>query len=382
VPGLGSPYAPLVRLNAICPYYTMFPLSFPYEHLAAAEPGEWVLDPFCGRGTTLYAARLRGLPAMGIDSNPVAVAIAAAKLVTVHAEEVIEEAERILQSIDIVPDIPSGPFWELAYHPDTLRELCTIRTALLRDGGPESWLRQTGARQAARVALRALMLGILHGPRNGRVPSYLSNQMPRTYASKPRPAIRFWQARRLSPAYVDTLDLIRRRAAYIFASLPLAVPGTVICADSRLPATYHRLPHVPVRWIITSPPYFGMRTYRPDQWLRNWFLGGPPAVDYSETGQFSTAAVTRYVTELAQVWRLLARLCAPGARLIVRFGALPSLACDPLEIIRDSLERADGAWRFVSVSSAGLPPRARRQASQFGKPGEGPAEIDVVALRA
>jgi hypothetical protein len=125
-----------------------------------------------------------------------------------------------------------------------------------------------------------------------------------------------------------------------------------------------------------------MRTYRPDQWLRNWFLGGPPAVDYSETGQFSTAAVTRYVTELAQVWRLLARLCAPGARLIVRFGALPSLACDPLEIIRDSLERADGAWRFVSVSSAGLPPRARRQASQFGKPGEGPAEIDVVALRA
>ena len=33
--------------------------------------------------------------------------------------------------------------------------------------------------------------------------------------------------------------------------------------------------------IVTSPPYYGLRTYVSDQWLRNWFLGGADRVDYS-----------------------------------------------------------------------------------------------------
>ena len=45
--------APLLRLHTICSYYTMFPLDFPFRCLAKAEPGEWVLDPFCGRGSTV-----------------------------------------------------------------------------------------------------------------------------------------------------------------------------------------------------------------------------------------------------------------------------------------------------------------------------------------
>src|SRR5437667_3960576 len=81
--------APLLRLNGLCPYYTMFPISFPFDTLATSKLGEWVLDPFCGRGTTILAARLRGLPSVGVDSNPVAGAIAAAKLPQVRAWEII-----------------------------------------------------------------------------------------------------------------------------------------------------------------------------------------------------------------------------------------------------------------------------------------------------
>jgi 2-polyprenyl-3-methyl-5-hydroxy-6-metoxy-1,4-benzoquinol methylase len=71
---------PRLRLNVICPYYTMFPISFPMAALADAKAGERVLDPFCGRGTTAYAARLLGLPTVGIDADRVAVTIAKAKL--------------------------------------------------------------------------------------------------------------------------------------------------------------------------------------------------------------------------------------------------------------------------------------------------------------
>nr|MBP9900761.1 site-specific DNA-methyltransferase [Verrucomicrobiota bacterium] len=44
-------------------YYTMFPLEFPERVLRAAGARELVADPYCGRGTTIYAARLRGLEA-------------------------------------------------------------------------------------------------------------------------------------------------------------------------------------------------------------------------------------------------------------------------------------------------------------------------------
>ena len=71
---------PRHSLNAVCPYFTMFPLSFPLWALKHASPRAVVLDPFCGRGTSNYAARYLGLRSYGIDTSPVAVAIAKAKL--------------------------------------------------------------------------------------------------------------------------------------------------------------------------------------------------------------------------------------------------------------------------------------------------------------
>src|SRR5690349_2261633 len=78
-----------LRLNAVCPYYTMFPLDFPLGQLRLYPDARRVLDPFCGRGTTLYAARLTGRQAVGIDINPVAVAIARAKTVQASAAAVV-----------------------------------------------------------------------------------------------------------------------------------------------------------------------------------------------------------------------------------------------------------------------------------------------------
>ena len=75
-----------IALNAICPYFTMFPLDFPHSVLASrARSGECVLDPFCGRGTTNFAARLLGLPTIGIDTDLVAMAATEAKLVAPKA---------------------------------------------------------------------------------------------------------------------------------------------------------------------------------------------------------------------------------------------------------------------------------------------------------
>ncbi len=41
--------------------------------------GDWVLDPFCGAGTTLLAAKERGVNAVGIDAHPVFALVSQAK---------------------------------------------------------------------------------------------------------------------------------------------------------------------------------------------------------------------------------------------------------------------------------------------------------------
>ena len=178
----------LTALNTICPYYTMYPLDFPLRLLQKkSQPKEWVLDPFCGRGTTNFAARLLGLPSIGIDgidSSPIAVAIATAKLVRVSAISVVKAATTVLSEVEEPRDVPKNEFWHWAFHEDTLKELCRLREALMTNcGGPE------------RIILRAIILGALHGPVSKSKPSYFSNQSPRTFAPKPAYAVRFWKYR-------------------------------------------------------------------------------------------------------------------------------------------------------------------------------------------
>ncbi len=359
--------APISRWNAICPYFTMFPLEFPLRILAGARADQWVLDPFCGRGTTLFAARLCGLGTVGIDVNPVATALAAAKLVQVGAETVIRRCRGLLRNGFEPADVPEGEFWETCFHSSTLADICRLREQLL-----------AAPAEASIVALRALVLGILHGPLCKSLPTYLSNQMPRTYATKPAAAVRFWKARDLRPPKVDVLDAVKRRTRYSLAELPPRVPGVVRRGDATIEVTRLR---PSFSWIITSPPYYGMRTYLPDQWLRAWFLGGPPRVEYSVDGQLTQQSEAAFVASLAATWRAAAKRSAQGARLIVRFGALPSAAKSPADLLTRSIVDADAGWTITTTTPSGAPRRrGARQAEQFASTGVYVEEIDCHAI--
>lgn len=353
-------------LNTIAPYYTMFRPEFPLAALEGVSGR--VLDPFCGRGTTNFAARLLGLPSVGVDASPVAVAIASAKIVDVEPEAVVNLAEELLVSA-VGAQVPRGEFWELAYHQDTLSELCIVRQGLLER-------RKSG--DAATTALSAVMLGALHGPRGKNVQSYLSNQMPRTYATKPEGAVRFWRARDMQPEYVSVLEVVRRRAARAFGQTPPAAGGAVLHGDSRsldIPQSFGPFNH-----IVTSPPYYGMRTYLSDQWLRGWFLGGAAVPDYTADRQMTTTSPEAFALDLSRVWDNVARYAAAGCRLCIRFGAVPSVPSDPEAVIRQSLEGARTGWTVESVRGAGAADAGKRQAAQFGFVRSKPiTEIDVVA---
>jgi hypothetical protein len=65
----------------------------------------------------------------------------------------------------------------------------------------------------------------------------------------------------------------------------------------------------------------------------------------------------------------------------MRFGALPSVAVDPLEVAEDSLDKSSAGWRVAEVRSAGSARRGKRQADQFLGSGKEPIEeIDIEAI--
>src|SRR5262249_15153706 len=158
--------------------------------------------------------------------------------------------------------------------------------------------------------------GALHGPTTKSAPSHLSNQCTRTFAPKPAYAMRYWTERKLKPARIDIAEVVKTRAERYYVGQRKA-KGFAIQGDSRHEKTFDDL-DMRVRWIITSPPYYGMRTYIPDQWLRHWFVGGPSEVEYANHGQLDHLTPTVFADQLRAVWTNVEAVARRDARLVVR----------------------------------------------------------------
>ena len=345
------------NLNTICPYFAMFPLDYPLEAIDRSR-AQSVLDPFCGRGTTNVAARMNGLYSTGVDSSSVAYAISSAKMVDVSPEEIISECRNILDGCPEA-DIPEGEFWEMMYDRDVLSKLCGLRETLMEDCGTP-----------ARIALRGIILGALHGPmmKDGST-NYLSNQFPRTFASKPGYSVKFWKQRGLlTPPKTDIMRVVETRSRRHYSIDMGPARGFILKGDSTCPETFRTIRERlgqdrSFDTVITSPPYHGINTYIPDQWLRNWFVGGPPYVDYTTKGQTSRR-LSDFISEISAVWRNCSDVCSDDARMFVRFGEMGRKDDDPEEIIRRTFDGSD--WEIDRIVGAGEPSKGRRSSETFG----------------
>lgn len=367
-------YEPRYALNAICPYFTMFPLEYPLRVLKKHKTeGPVVMDPFCGRGTTIFAARILGLASRGIDSSPVAVAVARSKLCKVDTEAIIELAQ---QFIDLGPtsEIPGSEFFQYAFDAGVLAQLCAIRDRLL----------SADQTSDAVVLLRATMLGCLHGPssKQPQTQAYFSNQMPRTFASKPDYSVRYWKAKDLRAPVTDVIAVLRRKLSRLETSPP---PEGVAPTDARLgDSRYESSLPIATRdfsVVVTSPPYYGMRTYVEDQWLRNWFLGGPDHVVYGKAAQLEHTGKEVFAKSLGSVWRNMARTNANTLDMYIRFGIIPSASADAKALMLASLEESGVAWRTVSIRTAATASSGKRQADHMATSSKAAVEYDFHVRR-
>jgi hypothetical protein len=366
-------YDPKYALNAICPYFTMFPLEFPLKALKKhKKDAPIVFDPFCGRGTTIYAARNLGIEAWGFDTSPIAIAIAKAKLATATQQAVISLAKKF---ITIEPKhIPQTQFFKFAYSSETLKELCSIREGLLRIR------KETGTS----ILLRAAALGCLHGPISKTIEGagYFSNQMPRTFATKPDYSVQYWKKRNLKAPKVTVINVLSKKLERI-TDLNEEIEGSpdqIICTNSCENNSFKKLPKN-ISTVVTSPPYYGMTTYIQDQWLRMWFLGGPETVDYNTDAQIKHCGVDAFIRDLSTVWKNIYKSKSEVLDLYIRFGSLPSTKKDAKGILRSSLEDAQG-WKILSVRNASDSRTGKRQADQMTPNSKPVDEFDFHVVRA
>ncbi len=354
------------RLHALCPYFAMFPESFAATWIERlTSMGQYVLDPFCGRGTAPFQALLMGRRAVASDVNPVAYCVTRAKTnapSAASARRRLSMLEAAFRPEEWEPRRRALPeFFHEAYRPGALRQILFLRDHL-------KWRRSD-----TDCMLAALVLGALHGETD-KSDSYLSNQMPRTISTKPDYSVRFWRRHRSIAPERNAFALLRSVVSYRYESEPPARNALVVHTDmrelSRLGST---LPKT-IRCVITSPPYFDVTSYEEDQWLRLWFLGGAPRPTYHKVSRDDRYEVKdKYWGFIADFWRMLGRVLAPRSDVVVRLGGR---GMRPDGMAQTLLACSAVAQRRVRLVSQEASEIQRRQTESF-RPGSSGCRVEV-----
>jgi len=109
---------------------------FAVKHFS--EPGDVVLDPFCGSGTTLVEAMLEKRRAIGVDINPLATFIAKVKTTPIPRDDLDRALTEILwfwrsnRDLDTDSHVPYVVNIDHWFRPEVKRDLLSLRTAIMQ----------------------------------------------------------------------------------------------------------------------------------------------------------------------------------------------------------------------------------------------------------
>jgi len=296
------------RWAGLGPYYAMFPAAFADATvLRYSEPGDSILDPFAGRGTSIFSAAIHDRVGVGVELHPVGWVYARTKVHPAPQKKVLERLHRIGRMESRYGDAAGRlpPFFTAAFSSPVRRFLLAARKNL-------NWRNDRVDR-----TLMALLLVSLHG----KAGAALSNQMRQTKAMSPDYAMRWWADREMRPPRLDPVTFIEPKVAWRYArGIPHTRRSVIRYGDSTrlLARLSEAAPRA--RLLFTSPPYYGVTNYHYDQWLRIWLLGGPPTAARQprgpHAGKFSDQIA--YGTLLTRVFMQSARLCRRDATVYVR----------------------------------------------------------------
>ena len=280
--------------HPMCSYLASFPAALAHAFIARySRPGDVVLDPFSGRGTTPLQACAEGRVGVGNDLNPFAHLLTGSKVEPATQAAAMTRLTQLRlgwnadsaawsRSAHRVTDDPTatgipaagsrqGPSGAaeqvpvevaLAFHPDTLGQLLFVRSELRLDNRTDRFL-------------AAAITGILHG----KSASYLSELMPNTFSMAPRYVRDFAARTSFSSPRRDVFDGLASKVDRLFRQPGPSTEGIALLGDARdvaprvQAALRARGRPDRARLVVTSPPYLRVVKYGYYNWLRTWFLG-------------------------------------------------------------------------------------------------------------
>jgi hypothetical protein len=342
----------------------MFPIDFALNVIEKyTQPGDHVLDPFVGRGSSIYAAAAMGRTGCGIEINPVGWLYSMVKLRPTTQGRVLKRLQeiRLAASGVNVEQAKLSTFFEWAYACAVLRFLITAREELR---WKESKVDRT---------LMAFILIYLHGHRL----SSLSNQMRDSKAMAPDYAVRWWQERDMHPPEIDPVAFLEQRIVWRYTKGYPELEGDILLGDSVGLLTSNRLRqglNRPFDLLFTSPPYFGITNYHYDQWLRLWMLGQSPTPRRPGgrgRWQRKFESQSDYRELLSRVFRGAARRLHEEAVVFVRTDARPFTLSTTIEALRI-------AFPNKNLTEERRPVNGRTQTILYGDHSKKPGEVDIV----
>lgn len=354
------------RWAGVGPYYAMFPVAFADQVIQDyTNRGDWILDPFAGRASSVFAGAYRSRPSVGIEISPVGWIYGKTKLAPATAKEVQARVAEIAEAAtDFAPDPFAGlpEFYQYCFSPRALKFLLAARVNL-------DWRRTKVDR-----TLMALILIDLHGVRSRS----FSNQMRQSRAMDPVYSIKWWRKHGLTPPDIEPLSFLDKKIQWRFAKgIPKVTQSTVFLGDScqvlsRVQDVLSARGGKPFRLVFTSPPYIGISDYHRDQWLRLWMLGGPPSngrLGQKHKGAF--ASEQNYTRLLSTVFGRTAELVSPKGHVYVRTDA----RAKTFDITHKCLMSAFPKWR---VSVVKQPYRKSTQTALYGDKSAKAGEVDII----
>jgi DNA modification methylase len=285
------------------------------------SPGETVLDPFVGSGTTLVQANELGINAVGCDISAFNVLLCRAKTASYDLKQTRAEVLDVLNktNISVQDGIRQLPLFDLPtehvaisetdneylqqwFDPQALRQLLTYREVMEQGNYEYRDLLSTILCRAARSARLTTHFDLDFPKQPQREPywCYKHSRMCQPTTD----ALKF-----LERYSLDTLERIEE-----FAARRTSAKVTVHHTDSR------QVKFEAVDGVITSPPYVGLIDYH-EQHAYAYHLLGLQDNSHREIGRAadgsSKNAKARYQQDIAQVFRNVASAVKPGGRIIV-----------------------------------------------------------------
>jgi len=337
-----------------------FPPALARYFIAAhSQPHDIVFDPYCGKGTVLFEATRMGRNAFGGDTAPDAVISTRAKCVPVSFGQVASYVQCLkIDRWKSLSGVPSNV--RVFYHPQTLRQILSIRDQLLTDLA--SSCRRT--RDAATFVC-GVMLGLLHGH------SSLSLSLPcnQCFAMSPGYVRRYAREHGLRRPKRDVRQCLTEKIIKLFPQPRMAGSAKVFEASAEECARYLRTVKGDVALVITSPPYLNRQTYSKDAWLRLWFLGR----NHRDVAKQSleTGSLRLYVEAMQRSLRAIMTCLKPGGRLVLVGGqARVTVAGDTqfagiTDLCLYALTRINGSSEQLSVETVIHDRRVMNRGSYF-----------------